>query len=274
MALVDLPKELSTQPVVKCILGLTQELGGDVNRNKKTLGEQYRAVVSEIYSPPRVTAAAARLTELDIDPGVAMDLTTTDELGEPWDFDIPRMREKARKLLRQQKPELFVGSPMCTAYSAWQRINKQRNPSAYRRKLRAARKHLEFVCELYAEQVKEGRLVLHEHPAQASSWDEGCIRRVRLMNGLTSIEMDQCQFGQQDREGKPVKTPTKWMSNSTDILDSIHKRCQGRGGVCSKTGTPHTTCNGRTAREAAIYPFQLCKAILEGLHQHLIRKGN
>ena len=43
--------------------------------------------------------------------------------------------------------------------------------------------------------------------------------------------------------------------------------------MCSKTGTPHTTCNGRTAREAAIYPFQLCKAILEGLHQHLIRKG-
>ena len=36
-----------------------------------------RAVVSEIYSPPRVTAAAKLLPELKIIPGFALDLLVT-----------------------------------------------------------------------------------------------------------------------------------------------------------------------------------------------------
>ena len=35
-----------------------------------------RAVVSEIYSPPRVTAASKLLPELKLIPGFALDLTT------------------------------------------------------------------------------------------------------------------------------------------------------------------------------------------------------
>ena len=55
-----------------------------------------RAIVSEVYSPPRVTTAAELLLKLNIDPGLALDLTTNDEMGRPWGFSKKDMREKAR----------------------------------------------------------------------------------------------------------------------------------------------------------------------------------
>ena len=58
-----------------------------------------KATVSEICSPPRVTRAAKLLPHLNIDPGLAMDLTTTDELGRPWDFSKEEMKSKARAKL-------------------------------------------------------------------------------------------------------------------------------------------------------------------------------
>ena len=44
--------------------------------------------------------------------------------------------------------------------------------------LREARVHFRFVCELYVERLQRGRLLLHEHPAGASSWQELFIRHV------------------------------------------------------------------------------------------------
>ena len=50
-------------------------------------GPEVQAHVTEIYSPPRVTAIAERLRLI---PGLALDLTTIDpDDGEPWNFDIP-----------------------------------------------------------------------------------------------------------------------------------------------------------------------------------------
>ena len=118
MGLVDYGDEIVQEPVVHHILALATELGGRVHENKKLMRKRYKAIVSEIYSPPCVIAAAAKLTELDIDSGVALDFTTVDENGEEWDFDKPKMKEKARRIIREQKPELLIGSPMCTMYSA------------------------------------------------------------------------------------------------------------------------------------------------------------
>ena len=35
--------------------------------------------------------------------------------------------------------------------------------------------HMEFVTQLYRDQVAEGRYFLHEHPQFASSWDLECV---------------------------------------------------------------------------------------------------
>ena len=57
--------------------------------------------------------AAAKLLPSAVLPFFVLDLTTTDEEGKPWDFDIPSQRRKAEQLIRDQKPRLLVGSPLC-----------------------------------------------------------------------------------------------------------------------------------------------------------------
>ena len=50
-------------------------------------------------------------------PGLAMDLTTHDEHGNPWDFNCPVMRAKAKKIIKSKAALLLIVSPMCSAFS-------------------------------------------------------------------------------------------------------------------------------------------------------------
>ena len=68
--------------------------------------------------------------------------------------------------------------------------------------------------------------------------------------------------------------PTGWMSNAPHTLQQLSKRCKGLRGICSATGTPHRHALGKVAREAAIYPFLLCKAMLVGLCKQLREDGH
>ena len=80
---------------------------GDVLINEANL------IVSEVYSPPRVTKAAKVLTKLGITPGFALDITVDDETGEPWDLSKPEKQDKAVGLTIDTEPDLIVGSPPC-----------------------------------------------------------------------------------------------------------------------------------------------------------------
>ena len=86
---------LSKCEAVLELLSLAVALGGHKRRNRKKLREMCSITVSEVYSPPRVAAAASKLRHLDIDPGLSLDLTTCDDEGNPWDFTIKSMRNKA-----------------------------------------------------------------------------------------------------------------------------------------------------------------------------------
>ena len=69
------------------ILAIVRSLGGDRGKYKRERAKALKAVVSEVYSPPRVTAASKLLPELKLNPGFALDLTTEDVDGRFWDFD-------------------------------------------------------------------------------------------------------------------------------------------------------------------------------------------
>ena len=211
------------------------------------------------------------LPSLRVVPGMALDLTTHDENGKSWDFDDPEMRQKARTIVAENKPLMLVGSPICTPWSSWQHINDaKRDPGVVAREKVRARVHLEFICELYTMQVRGGRYFLHEHPSSATSWSEGCLRRVAVMEGVDKVVADQCQYGSTAECGGPVKKPTGFMSNSAEVRRELERRCAGRGGDCSRRGGGrHVVCSGRVARRAAIYPFELCRAILVGFARQM-----
>ena len=105
------------------IYQLTKDLGGDPDRT-----------ISEMYSPPRLTAAARKLPHLQLVPGFALDLRTCDEDGVAWNFDVAERRDAARKKFHEERPMFLVGTPMCTRWCSWQHINDaKRDPEEVRR---------------------------------------------------------------------------------------------------------------------------------------------
>ena len=84
---------------------------------------------------------------------------------------------------------------------------------------------------------------------------------------------DQCHYGQATAQGDLLKTAIGWMSNSPAILEQLKRRCRGRNGFCSD-GRRHGLTSGQAAREAAAYPFRLCRAILVGMRNELARTGH
>ena len=263
-------KEL--QELDDSILTIVESLGAPKRGYRRERNKTIKKIVSEIYSPARVTQAAKMLPSLRLLPGFAFDLTTSDENGVPWDFSKAERRQKARRLIEEQKPYVVVGSPECTKYCAWQRINNlHRDPAIVARERAAADVHLAFVCEIYRLQLDSGRYFLHEHPDSATSWTLKCVKEVMAHKDVRRVIGDQCQYGQETDAGKPMRKRTGWMSNSKRILDSISKTCTGKNGQCSRAaGGEHEHVRGKHGRKAAIYPFRLCKAILTGAKAQLV----
>ena len=67
------------------IPSLVRNLGGNANSYRTERGRAIRAVISEIYSPPRVSAVAKMCPSFSILTGFALDLTTNDTDGRHWD---------------------------------------------------------------------------------------------------------------------------------------------------------------------------------------------
>ena len=69
---------------MKAIKEFLTALGGDPGKYRRQTAKKMKAIVSEIYSSPRITVMAKLLLSFGIIPGMAFDLTTIDEDGNPW----------------------------------------------------------------------------------------------------------------------------------------------------------------------------------------------
>ena len=126
-----------------------------------------------------------------------MDLTTADTDGSLWDFDSKVMRECAMRKVQEERPQLLIGSPMCTVFSTWQRINIFiRCPVTVAAEKKRAVERLAFSVKLYREQMRHGRYFVHEHTAYATPWQEKVINilleKNRALHGprATNASMD------------------------------------------------------------------------------------
>ena len=69
-----------------------------------------------------------------------------------------------------------------------------------------------------------------------------------------------------------MKKPTGFMSNSAEIRHALSSVCEGRNGACARPeGGKHTTCQGSITKGMAVYPRELCRAVLPGLTAQLRR---
>ncbi len=189
---------------------LLQQLGSTGRAYRREVRRGFKAMVSEIYSPPRVAAELQRRPRRHLLPGFALDLTVCDpDTGRPWDFTREDCRDKARRLVRQQRPFLLIGSPACTAFSTWQYLNERRvkDLRKLRRQKVEAKLHLDFVISLYTEQIQAGGYFLHEHPQWATSWQLPTVEGLLDVNGVERIHADQCQFGAEVQRGGQKGSP-------------------------------------------------------------------
>ena len=186
---------------------------------------------SELYSPPRVCAAALKV---GLKPGMSFDLTELDpEDNMPWDFTLKSKRERAKEHMRKERPFLLIGCPAYRAFSTFFSNNiSNLDPNQVRDIISEGISHLEFCCELYRLQSEEGRLFLHEHPLSAWSRRWPCIAEVLRLPGVRRVRGDMCAHNMiiTDKVG-PAKAfkPTGWMSNSTLILNELNKLCSNNG---------------------------------------------
>ena len=112
------------------LINATQTLGGHGRAYLRERAKAARAVA------PRVTAAARRLPQYGLEPGLALDITVDDDTGKPFDFGRREQRQKAEAMVDAQKSLLLIGSPMCIAFSAIQAISRaRRDPKVVAREL-------------------------------------------------------------------------------------------------------------------------------------------
>ena len=142
----------------------------DINEHDPDMKERLINLfhLSKLYSPPRVATIAS---EMGLHPGASYDLLTHDENCKPWDFDDVTQRQRCKQRISKEKPYLLIGSPMCTAFSSLQNLNRERM-CAHKWNLlwNYGVKHLLFAIDVYDMQLSAGRYVLHEHPQSAASW--------------------------------------------------------------------------------------------------------
>ena len=105
----------SLQPSVDdCVAELLLAQLGAGRRHIREHRQAARKLISEIYSPPRITKEIVRGGWKHVAPGFALDLTVNDPHDNcPWDFSRADKRRRALELLREQKPYLLIGSPEC-----------------------------------------------------------------------------------------------------------------------------------------------------------------
>ena len=106
--------------------------------------------VSEIYSPPRITLEAQRRPALGNSGLKAFDLSTPHPKGGSWHLNLKEHRELATRICEEDDPGWLIGFPPCTDFSVLGRWNHKRMKiEDVRRRLREARRHLEFCVLLY-----------------------------------------------------------------------------------------------------------------------------
>ena len=242
---LDHPDDIRVELTMKGALNMFTKKGPDV---------------SEVYSQPRVTQAAAEFDKdgMKLKPGWSLDLTRADPAtGKAWDLSRPEVQARAMKLLITTKPLFLIGSPPCTAFSPLQNLSKgKRDPAIVEAELKAARVHLDFCMRLYKMQVKGGRFFVHEHPHDASSWNENSVKEVMNLQGVDIASVDMCVYGMRVNTGPvqgPARKRTRIMSNSRHVLRRVACVCPSAGPDESPHHR-HVPLESGRAKRCQVYP--------------------
>ena len=205
--------------------------------------QEARGVISEVYSPPRVSSEAEKR---GWKRGTCYDLVTG------WDLRRTEDRKEMWRRLKQEDPELVVVCPPCTAFSMLQEMNFPKM---------SVEQGVELGIKVAEWQHKRGKLFFFEQPENARSWEESCVINLLSLPGVTRVTCDMCAYGM-NVDGKGLnKKPTGIATNGTNIARRMSRRCSG--------DHLHQVLMSGRPRKAQEYPKQFCTELVRGFEEDM-----
>ena len=179
-------------------------------------------VLAEIFSPPRLTRYAQQRD------GLALDLTVMDEYGQPWDFSKADCRQRANEKIADLSPDLLLGCTPCRMYSPLQFLNRNKgDPVQKQQDVEEAQQHLDFCAGQYEAQMMRRKFFVHEHPANATSWESPSMVRIAGRPDVYTVVGEMCEQGLKirDEHGEAfAKKTTGYLTNSECIAKELGRQ--------------------------------------------------
>eukprot|EP00959_Pyramimonas_sp_CCMP1952_P420218 8801564-Pyramimonas_sp.AAC.1 len=118
----------------------------------------------EIFSPPRVAPEVEKA-------GAPLGERASWDLRQGWDSSNRRDVKRLWAQLKIDKPETVWLCSECRAFSAINRLNRNRmDPADWHQLIATGVRDLILCMEIAEFQVRQGRYFAFEHPLYASSW--------------------------------------------------------------------------------------------------------
>ena len=168
------------------------------------------------------------------------------------------------KELRAEDPELVVASPPCTPFTPLQEWNLPRmSLEDAIVMIGDGLEHVATSCAVAKWQRSRGKVFLFEHPRPSRAWREECLQELMHFPDVYCCVVDMCAYGM--RVGELLnRKRTMFLTNSYHIACELQRKCTG--------DHEHEPLVGGKAAAAAVYPPELCRAIVRGLKRHLRRR--
>ncbi|CAK9042305.1 Integrase catalytic domain-containing protein [Durusdinium trenchii] len=260
-----------------------QEYEGDhfpshISEEKRTyLKKMYRAIPEEFYTHLKVSpvtpdnvkqwmdrvsnknrqkkkwcSGSARLTLLAFLSGMCVLFPVDMRYG--WDIGHPPHQKLLREVQEQFAPDTLMMSPNCRPWSV---SSNKREPEVIQRERQAEMPCVKFCKESAVKQCQQKKHYVLEQPWSSALWHE-----LHDMPGHPQ-RTDQCQFGAEDEEHRPILKPTGLLSDAP--LHHVLRRCGGHAG-------PHGWLQGQVQGKnrttlAAVYPKKFCNALLKDIRK-------
>eukprot|EP00435_Cladocopium_sp_Y103_P068786 s76_g32.t1 len=237
----------------------------------KTVAQLAAMDVIELFSPTRVNQYVERF---GLRKGAAIDLEELKPDGSDyWDLDRQEDFEQVMDLITMEQPWLLTSSPPCTTFSPLRRLSNFKRPKEIVEAEEAlGRLRLSRSMECCKLQDSLGGYYLHEHPKEASSWDEEDVDEMVNLPNTFLVQSPMCRFNMMtkhdDGQWGHVRKETLWMTNSEEIARELQGVCNNY--VPGQEPHRHVHLVGASrAKAAQVYPKDLCEAILRGLKNQL-----
>ena len=126
--------------------------------------------------------------QLGLSTGVAAELETG------WNLETKSRRDKCSSELRIARPKVLTSSPPCPLFLKLQKRNDWRSIPLESGESKVVTTGRMFAVRECCEQMHRGDHFIFEHPSNASSWNELCVRKTISQPSVFGIEGPTCRW--------------------------------------------------------------------------------